>query len=114
VRCLKDHGHDANYITVKEVSILIKMINAVMLSRHGADQLEYAGFVQLIVQASIVAHKKGRVRDITTEQSNYLTHAQMVTNSLKIFKEFAQKKGENMTLYEVPEAMTSSGVIDEK
>jgi hypothetical protein len=78
VRCLKDHGHDSTYVTVKEISVLVKMINGVMLTRHGSEQLEYPGFVQLLAQASIVAHKKGRVRDITVEGSLYFTHAQMV------------------------------------
>ena len=74
VRCLKDHGHDATYITVKEVSTLVKMINSVMLTRHGMEQLEYAGFVQLLLQATIMVHKKGRVRDITVEASYALSH----------------------------------------
>jgi len=36
----------------------------------------------------------------------------MVQHSLDLFKESAQKRGENVLLYETPQAMTASGVID--
>lgn len=51
------------------------MINNVLLTRHGADALEYPGFVQLILQSSIIIHKKGRIKDISIESANYMTSA---------------------------------------
>ena len=88
------------------------MINNVLLTRHGADALEYPGFVQLILQSSIIVHKKGRVKDISIEVANHMTCASMVQHSLDLFREAAHKRGENMPLYDTPQAMTASGVID--
>jgi hypothetical protein len=54
------------------------MINNALLTRHGPDALEYPGFVQLILQSSIIIHKKGRVKDISAEVANHMTLASMV------------------------------------
>ena len=71
------------------------MINNALLTRHGADGLEYPGFVQLILQSSIIIHKKGRIKDISAEAANYMSHPQMLQHSLNLYKEAAIKRGEN-------------------
>lgn len=113
LRFFKDHGMDASMLTQREVQGLVKMINDVMMTRHGTECLEYGGFVQLILQAAIASHRKGRFKGVTPQQCAYLSHAQMVRSALNLFREAAQKRGENIALYEAPGAMTAPGVIDQ-
>lgn len=78
VRVLRDHGMDSSQITGKEVSALMKMINDVQLNMNGAEAVAFNGFVQVVLQSSIVAHKKGRVKDITPQVFLNMTYAAMV------------------------------------
>lgn len=111
-RCLRDHGMDSNQIGGKEISALMKMINDVQLNMNGAEMVQFNGFVQLVVQSSIHAHKKGRVRDITPQSAATMSYAQMVQSTLGQFRDQAQRRGDIVALYETPQAMINSGVID--
>lgn len=42
---MKDHGVDSHQMSVKDITVMVKMINELFLLRLGASAMEYAGFV---------------------------------------------------------------------
>lgn len=65
----KDHGVEQNHLTTKDVTGYMKLINEIFLLRLGAQSLEYAGFVQLIIQTAIFIHRKGRSNDCSAKDA---------------------------------------------
>lgn len=79
-------------LSSKELHALIRMINDLFLLRLGSQALEFAGFVQLIVQGSILVHRKGRVQGVTSKDASYMMYSHMVLNSLQQMRE----RGDNL------------------
>lgn len=75
---LKECGIDATLISQKELGTLVKMINDCMFLRHGSSALDYSGFVQLIVQSSILIFRKGRVKDVSPKHALGMNCADLV------------------------------------
>lgn len=60
----------------------MKLINEIFLLRLGSTALEYAGFVQLIIQISIHIHRKGRMEGVSIKQAQGMMMSHMVLNCL--------------------------------
>lgn len=72
---------------------MIKMINDLFLARV-YNALEYAGFVQLVIQVGIFVHRKGRVPNISVKEAYSMTLQQMVLSTLHQCRDLAKKRGE--------------------
>ena len=56
--------------------------------------MDYSGFVQLIIQTSIMYYRKGRAKDVTQRQALSMKCADLVLLTIQRFQEFAVKRGE--------------------
>ena len=60
-----------------------------------------------------MAHRKGRMKDISAQASLWMSYAYMVTNTLDHFRQAALKRNDNMLLlYKVPESLLANGTVN--
>lgn len=86
---------------------MIRTLNQVFLTRlQGA--LEYAGFVQLVVQVSVYLHKKRRANSRASGQGapEGMMMSQMVLNTLQQVRDIAKRRGENIEIFTGNEKIT--------
>ena len=101
IKMLKDHNITSNQISQVEIASLFRQVNFKILHESNVLSLNYPGFIEFLVQAAIHIFSKDPVYNSTKKSP--ADYTKLLFN---YFRQAAKLKGENIVLYENPEATT--------
>jgi hypothetical protein len=99
---LKDHDFDKRYITKEELAAIIRLVNFKKLKKSDLTAMNYAGFLEWIIQTSIYVFTK------PPEDKSHLPPVEALHSFLRKLEKGQRDRGASTILFDDPDA-TSIG-----
>jgi len=102
LKLLKEHGFDKKYITKEELSVIIRQVNFKKIKKNDLTALNYAGFLEWIIQVSMFVFTK------PPEDKSHLPPVECLQSFFRKLEKGQKDRGASTILFEDPDA-TSIG-----
>lgn len=102
LKLLRDHDFDKHYLTKEELSAIIRLVNFKITKRNDLAAMDYPGFLEWIIQASIYMFSK------PPEDLSHFPTVECLKAFIRKLEKAQKEKGASTILFEDPDA-TSVG-----